>query len=145
SLYATLGECGKATSCFEALLSLKEDAGSRFKMALLLPVIPASREHMLAARATYERGLARLAADPPRLRDPLAEVGITPFYLAYQGMNDRAVLQELTRIFSAACPALRFVAPHCEAYRPDPGRRIRIGFASIFLRFEKSTVFRAME
>ncbi|WP_374446687.1 tetratricopeptide repeat protein [Stella sp.] len=106
-----------------------------------LPIVYRDEAERQAARRDYARELAALAAEP--LPDDAAEVARRaealhvrqPFYLAYQGENDRD-LQALfgamaCRIMAARLPA--FAAP------PEPpglaaGERIRVGVLTAFFR-----------
>ncbi len=65
---------------------------------------------------------------------------MTPFFLAYQGMNDRDLMAGLAAIHRRATPTLDFAAPHCRdaAARPPDEGPIRVGFLSAF--FHRHTV-----
>lgn len=113
------------------------------RRALMLPPVPASTADLVARRTSMLADLRRIAERPPRLVDPLREVGRTPFYLAYQPDSDREILQTLALLYRRACPELSFAAPGCGADRSFvPGARIRVGFASFF--FYEHSVARAM-
>jgi len=85
------------------------------------------------ARATLGRVLDELLADAPRIDDPLHEVGMTPFFLAYHGIDDRLILETLARLYIRSTPSLLFTAPHCaRPYRSQRGVKIRVGFISAF-------------
>ena len=74
------------------------------KLALAQEVILESRESALARRAEVTEALQQLLARKARLTDPQAEVGMTNFYFAYQGIND-VELQSLTaKFYLGACP-----------------------------------------
>lgn len=110
--------------------------GGRFRRALALPAIYTDDDDLRAWRQRFGDRLAALEHDPPRLTDPVREVGQTPFLLAYQGGHDRPLMEALARTYRRACPELGWTAPHVEAWRA-PGNRIRIGFVSQFF-FEHS-------
>lgn len=102
------------------------------RRALILPAIPASGEQIRARRSEVLEDLKRIECRPPRLLNPLREIGRTPFYLPYQRESDREFLETLAAIYRKACPELMFVAPHCaHKHRPMRERR-RIAFASFF-------------
>jgi len=125
-----------AALCFRLVLSLAPDDG-RARLALCLaelPIVYADEAEVTRRRASYRQALERLAADlqqpQPQSLVHLAEgVGtLQPFFLPYQGENDRE-LQELygalvCRAMAAARPAPRLPA------RPAPGERIRLGIVS---------------
>ena len=107
---------------------------------LALPMIYGYAAAVDAARTDFASGLAELGAQGPRLVSGLEETALldglrwTNFLLAYQGRDDRP-LQEAYAGFVAA--AIDAVAPRWHAPiepRPVVDRRIRIGFASAFLR-----------
>jgi protein O-GlcNAc transferase len=81
-------------------------------------------------RSTMADGFAGLARRSVKLRDPLAEIGLTNFYLAYHGRDNRALNEAAVRFYLDACPDLAWSAPHlAEQSRPP---RPRIGFISSF-------------
>ncbi len=128
-----LGDVAVARRHFDTVLARGPDPAAAFKRALLLPVVYGSAADVAQHRRRFEAALAGLAASPPRLRDPLREGSRAPFFLAYQGYDDRAVNEALAGLYRRACPELSYVAPHCRAPRPPAGR-IRIGFVSKHLR-----------
>jgi protein O-GlcNAc transferase len=139
NLSGLLGEFGGERELDEARAVLAPFCGGPaanaldLRRALLLPVIAADRASIANARQRMAAELATLLANPPRLRDPLREIGRTPFYLAYQPDNDRPLLEALAAVYRRACPSLEWTAPHCQpgAARP-PRDRLRVGFASFF-------------
>lgn len=89
-----------------------------------------------AARDAYAAGLAELEAacrldTPEGIAAALAATEAVPFYLAYQGENDRALQARwgglVARILAAAYPDWA-VPP--EVAPPAPGERIRVGILS---------------
>jgi tetratricopeptide (TPR) repeat protein len=111
-------------------------AGGRFRRALALPAVYGDANELLSWRERFAEGLAALERDPPRLLDPVREVGQTPFLLAYQGEDDRLLMEALARTYRHACPELVWTAPRAESRR-ERRERIRIGFVSQFF-FEHS-------
>lgn len=132
--YTEQGQTEDAARSYRAALALRPSAGTRFRLATLLPVIPACVDEIVEARARYAAALDELAADPPTLADPLVEVGKTTFLLAYHGENDRDLQCRLAETYARACPALLEAAPHCAGWRGPADKRIRIGFVSRYLR-----------
>ena len=82
-----------------------------------LPQIAPSAAQLAEQRAWFERELAALLADPPRIADPLQDIHRTVFYLGYQGGDDRSLNTRLARLFLACTPSLGYVAPHAAAAR----------------------------
>jgi predicted O-linked N-acetylglucosamine transferase (SPINDLY family) len=101
--------------------------------ALLVPVIPESVAEIAVWRARVASETARLAADPPRIEDPLRRIELASFFLAYHGEPNAALQRGIARLIGAACPQLAWTAPHCRSPRAAGGR-IRVGFISKFFR-----------
>lgn len=104
------------------------DAGFAARAATLLPHIVTSRDEMLEIRARIE-ALTESDGFAP-IVDPVQEVGTVPFSLAYHGINDRKLLQNLCAFYRRTCPSLTMTAPHIGRAR-RPGRR-RVAFVSEF-------------
>ncbi|EWY35657.1 hypothetical protein N825_05190, partial [Skermanella stibiiresistens SB22] len=106
---------------------LSGDAGLEVKMALALPIIPESLEHITETRERMLDAVTRLTGRGVRLDDPLAQVGQTCFYLAYHAACDRELQRAVARLYETACPGLLQDRADPPA-RPD-GRR-RVGLVS---------------
>ena len=105
---------------------------------LLVPSIMPSLDAIREARKCYERGLDAVLAEPPHLESPDGSLGVSAFFLAYHGLNDRELQVKTARMFLAAIPGLTFTAPHCAGARRR-GAKIRIGFLSRF--FASHSIF----
>lgn len=126
-----LGDTEAAAASYERAVKISANDGLKIKVATLLPVVPASVDDLRNSRARFEANVERLLGESLHLDDPATQVGSVPFYLAYQGMNDRKVQQNLARLFLQAAPSLSYTAPHCAKSAPQrPKRRIRVGFIS---------------
>jgi predicted O-linked N-acetylglucosamine transferase (SPINDLY family) len=103
-------------------------------------VVYESLDELRLERERFREGLARLSAETLSVDDPAEAVGLTPFFLAYQGMDDRDLLAGLAEVYRKAAPGLEFVAPHCRsgAPGPAPGGPVHVGFISSF--FYRHTV-----
>jgi predicted O-linked N-acetylglucosamine transferase (SPINDLY family) len=127
------GDVEGAVSAYERALAVAPGAvGLKIKRALALaPVVP---DEAAADRqwARLVDGLTTLDGHYGAIQDVQAEVAETPFFVAYQGHDDRAVLELLARRIAEASPAL--TAPVGLTPRAGTGGRIRIGFLSRFLR-----------
>lgn len=125
-----------AQRTYESALALHDHPGLRFRLATLLPSIPASEVQISAARAQFSARLSDLRAANLRLDDPLNDFGDTPFYLSYHGRDDdRALLADLAATLHTAAPALTFTAEHLD--RPRNAGKPRLGICSHFL-FDQS-------
>jgi protein O-GlcNAc transferase len=132
------GRTNEARAALKHALKIRHDDATRVKIALMLPVIYDSTEDLVAARLRQQQEFKALEEAEPSIPDPLSQVNLTNFYLAYQGQNDRDMQKQLARIFARACPSLLWTAPHCAPHK-TPSRRsdgdpIRIGFVSTQLK-----------
>lgn len=98
-----------------------------------LPQIAPSAADLVLERAAFERELDLLLADPPHVADPLATINRTPFYLCYQGGNDRETYARLAVLLLRCTPSLGYVAPHVRESAVVGRRMLRIGIASAHL------------
>src|SRR5229473_3063447 len=132
------GKIADARASFERALKIRPDfLEAKFALCMAqLPILCADEPEIARARADYRQHLIALRDDVERSRSPgdLAEaVGAhQPFYLAYQGGNDRD-LQALygslvCRIMAARYPPGALPAP------PREGELVRVGIVSGFLR-----------
>jgi len=108
---------------------LSKSAGERLRRAAMLPAVVQSDAEIDDVRQRFSSELEELRqADLEPLRDPAGEVGVLPFYLAYQGRECRELLQSFYR----TCAGFyRPPAPAGRHHRPQSGR-IRVGFVSTF-------------
>jgi protein O-GlcNAc transferase len=101
-----------------------------------LPALYADEGEIAARRDAYASGLVKLSADVEGDAAPIAFADAIgshqPFYLPYQGFNDRDLQ---TAYGSLVCKvmAARFPAPVLPR-PPDPGEPIRLGIVSGFFR-----------
>ena len=136
NVFHELGLGDRARACFERASTIKESDALKVRMALSLPGVYQSTQEMAETRDRFAAEIDRLMAEGLRIADPNEEVSLTPFYLAYQGRNDVALLSRVADLFLKACPALGFISPHC--VQPGPGfdlssKQVEIGFISSFL------------
>jgi protein O-GlcNAc transferase len=111
--------------------ALNPSPAADLSTTLLVPSIASSLDAIREARERYEHGLDAMLAEPPHLEWPDGSLGVSAFFLAYHGLNDRELQIKTARLFLAAIPGLAFTAPHCAGARPS-GAKIRIGFISRF-------------
>ena len=117
---------------------LNPTADALLSQKLMVPSIMESTDAIQASREHYARGLKELSAAPPTLAAPEGALGISAFFLAYHGQNDRDLQIGTARLFQRVIPALEFTAPHCLTPRRGGGK-IRIGFISRF--FASHSIF----
>lgn len=112
------------------------DPLSDLKSALMFPPIPMDRDQIAQARQRFSESLDRVAESGLKIEDPVSQVGRTPFYLAYHGLDDRRLMERFNDVLHAATPAFH----ERSAERPQLGGRKRVGIFSTF--FNAHTVLR---
>lgn len=119
----------QARTVMDSYVTARPGGGPRLRRALMLPVILQSNEEIDAVRRRFDSDLDRLLEERlAPIRHPESEVGLTPFYLAYHGRNNSALLRKVGRVYRALYPA-RSDCPR----RPFAwGKRVRVGFVSTF-------------
>jgi predicted O-linked N-acetylglucosamine transferase (SPINDLY family) len=129
------GNVDAAAKQMDVALSYKpEKVGWRIRKALLLPVIPSSLEDIRNRRETLDKAIKILLKQELNMEDPTVEVGTTNFHLAYHSRNNRSLLQDIAKLYIAACPRLTYEAKHCRSDQNREKGVLRIGFLSSFLR-----------
>jgi protein O-GlcNAc transferase len=132
----------QAAASFERALALKPDFfAAKFAACMArLPIVYADEAQIAQQRAEYETALRALHADVERAARPgdFAEVvgAHQPFYLAYQGRNDRE-LQALYGAMICRIMAARYGSaplPH----PPAAGEPVRVGIVSGFFRWHSN-------
>jgi protein O-GlcNAc transferase len=121
-----------ALACFrEAELRGAGDRAAVMAAAMLCPMENSAADIGWRRQALAD-GFAALARRGVTLSDPLREVGLTNFYLAYHGQDNRALNEAAARFYLGACPDLAWTAPHVRDRREYTPARIRVGFVSSF-------------
>jgi protein O-GlcNAc transferase len=135
-----------AIAHFERALEVKPDlTTARIGMCMAqLPVLYRDESEIAARRAAYGESIDRLCADVAQGRVPgdLAEaIGSSqPFYLAYQGQNDRDLQ---SRYGALACRSMEGrYPPALLPPRLRPREKVRVGIVSGFFRHH--TVWKLM-
>jgi len=131
---AGAGLAERATHYAALLNDLAPSAESLLSTKLIVPSILPSLAAIGEIRARYAQGIAQLLESPLQLPAPGGALGVTGFFLAYHGENDRELQIATAKLFLQVIPSLTFTAPHCAERRPGGQRtgRIRIGFISRF-------------
>jgi predicted O-linked N-acetylglucosamine transferase (SPINDLY family) len=138
--YQQTNQPQQAIACYEAAYRNTGRDGFRILSALTLPCVYASQSEVTTYRQRLLKHLESLEASPPQLKDPVKEVGITPFYLAYQGENDREIQSRIAALFQPTFAK----RPKIVSRPPLEGRKIRIGFVSRFL-YQEHTIGKLYE
>jgi tetratricopeptide (TPR) repeat protein len=135
-LMADFNRTADALSSYERAVSLKRDySKARWGSCMAaLPILYAEAAEIATQRAEYERRLRALRAayEAGQIPGDMSKgLGMAqPFFLAYQGCNDRDLQSVFgglaTRIMADRHPAAELAPP------PAPGERVRIGIVSAF-------------
>jgi len=126
----------EAVDCFEQTIVLRPSYGkARIGRCIAqLPIIYSDAVEIATRRAAYERMLSMLRNDVERddIGGALADAvgAMQPFYLSYQGRNDR----DLQRLYGEmVCRALARKYPPAESSpAPGQGHPVRVGIVSGF-------------
>ncbi|MBL8514471.1 MAG: tetratricopeptide repeat protein [Betaproteobacteria bacterium] len=132
-------ESAAAQAYTRAMQLAPGDLAWPIRLATLLPRIPSSQAHIDSVRERYSQGLDALLAREFSLTgsDAATQLNIafqTPFYLGYQGCDDKVLQRKYADL---AARAVKQVFPEHFGARTKQARgprlRIRIGFASRYL------------
>lgn len=118
--------------------ALRPTADALMSLKLVVPSIMESSEAVREARARFANGLADMLADPPPIEAPESVVGVSAFFLAYHGEDDRELQEKTASLYLQSIPSLQYTAPHCLRGNRHAGK-IRIGFISRF--FASHSIF----
>ena len=131
-----MGREEEAEAAYRQAVAADRRGTLKLRMALMLPAFMHSKEAIHRTRNRLSERLAELEAGAITIDDPIAAVHESYwFYLAYHGLNDRALVERIARLFLRACPSLGFQAAHCAApVARKAGARIRLGFVSAYLK-----------
>lgn len=129
--YKDLGQIEQAKEWYRKAYKLGQH-GARVHAAMLLPQVMRDFEEIQRSRAEFEANLDELIADPVAMENPLVN-GTTNFYLAYHGLNDKALQIKVAKYYEKVCPSLLFTAPHCTRTNSSRPGKIRIGFLSEYV------------
>ncbi len=98
---------------------------------MLLPPILDSTEQITALRDRWMEVMADIEARPTFIPATWDSVGLTGYFLGYQGQTDRPLMEALARATLASSPHLNYTAPNLER---RAGEKIKIGFLSAYMR-----------
>ncbi|HYI69789.1 MAG TPA: tetratricopeptide repeat protein [Skermanella sp.] len=121
------GRVEEATESFRHAHRLSGDPGLEVKMALALPIIPRSLDHIAETRGRMMERVTALTERGIRLADPLAQVGQTCFYLAYHAADDLPLQRAVAKLYETACPGL---TQDLADPAPRTDGRVHVGFVS---------------
>jgi protein O-GlcNAc transferase len=129
NFYHSQGKLDLAAAAFEEALRLTGSATIRYTLATMVPVVYQSAAEIEGCRQRLVQNLAKLVEEGVQL-DPIREKLPTHFFLAYQGRNDRPVMETIAWLCAGSTRDLT----QKPAGGPRAGGRIRVGFISSFFK-----------
>lgn len=117
----------------------QQDPRSRYQEAFVLPPVYRSEAELSFWQEHFQAALNSLELTAPELKDPLREVPVLPFYLAYTGLAERPLMEQLAQVFLSACPMLGSVPARAQPMAKPMGQKLRLGIVSS--AFREHTVF----
>lgn len=131
-----MGDVEEARRCYADAIKMNPLDSLKLQKILLLPPIYQSQKELDECRKTLFQNLKELESHSLSIKFPLDEINKTLFYLAYQGYDDRELMELFARILR---PLLPETCPVDTAEQnPSIPQQIRIGFISRY--FHKSSV-----
>ena len=127
------GDDAAAIQAYARSLAREAHDGLKIKSALTLPVVLRSWAHIHDTRRRFEERLQALQGENLKIADPALETSTTTFFLAYHGLGDRSLQEQVAALHLAACPGMAMAAPHCENPKPS-GDKIKLGLVSAYFR-----------
>ncbi len=128
------GRVDEARASFERAIAIRPSLATRARHALTLPAIMESDAHIDETRANLGRSISKLMESVEQIADPFKAIGMPHFFLSYHGRDNHDLHTALADFYIKSCPALGYVASHCETGVPGHHSRILVGFVSTFFR-----------
>jgi protein O-GlcNAc transferase len=127
------GKVEASAASSERAIAVRDSVGERIRLATVLPVVARSASEIQSWRARFDSGVGDVMSRGGVVSDPLREIGVCNFNLAYQPECDRALQEKAAQMYLAVCPTLSYTAAHCRRSYVRKDGRIRIGFISKFM------------
>lgn len=125
-----LGNTDAARQLLQTLYDQTRNDSLRIMRLLAMPVIFESSADIARCRMRIADEIQMLKGQNLKIQDPATEIGMTPFFLTYQGQDDRVFMTDIARIIEGSM-ATRLPEPlRKERSRP------KIGFISRHLNRE---------
>lgn len=133
-LLANRGDCDRAMAHYEQLVRSSPTPLNRLLAASVLPVVYPSQDAITQWREKQIEALRQMVASNARV-DTTNRLLPTSFYWAYQGLNDRDVMQMRGRVVDGVASVSALDAKSLSTRREmRPDRRWRVGVISAYLR-----------
>ena len=133
--FKSQGKIDEAAEQIDLALSFEPNrAGWLVTRKLMLPIIPSSQEQIQESRDLFSEGVKSIIDAGLTVKDPLAEIDSSTFYLGYHNLDNRTINESVAKMHIALCPKLTYEAEHCRADQVEKKDTLRIGFLSSFLK-----------
>jgi tetratricopeptide (TPR) repeat protein len=132
NMFLDEGRFKEAVANYEKSLEIRADPGIEVKKALSIPIIPDSQKSVNEVRRELTERIEKIKKQGLSLHDPNEQGGRPPFYLAYHGLNNRGLQQQIASMYIHACPDLAWVSPYLDEDRA-PSDRTTVGIISAYL------------
>lgn len=134
--YLEMGEADEARTCFRRMIEL--GAGSyggnlraAIKSLMCFPAIDKSTDEIDRLRRELADGLKTVGLNGETLENPVWDIGLTNFLLAYHDRNDRSLQQGIAEMYLRVCPSLDWTPGQVSRQR-NASDKIRVGALSAF-------------
>lgn len=111
-------------------LELYPSDAARINYETAIPSIMKSHDDIREHRERVSRNIDSLIAAGVRVADPVRELNLYNFFFSYHGENNKELFAKFAALYSSACPALLFKAPHVEEPRKEG--KLKVAFLSKF-------------
>lgn len=130
--YLQTNQAQQAIQCIQAGYQQTQQDALLLKQAMILPAIYQTQEEIMQWRRQQKECLATITQkESLKMVNPVQEIGITNFYLSYQGLNDIEHQRAFAAIFQKFSQQwTRHITPPVQITRKKP----RIGFISQFFQ-----------
>lgn len=126
--YQLLGDIWKAIESYEGAFKSTQQDAALIRSAVILPAVYKNDEELHWWRSRYIEKLEDIRDITLEIKDPIAEMSITNFYLSYQGKNDIQQQKQFAQLCLKACPDLNYQINAHHSHQFD--KPIKIGFIS---------------
>jgi len=130
--YFIVGKFFESLNMYQKAYHMTHEPAIAIKMAYIQPVIYDSEEDLLLSRSHFIECLSIMSKTKLSLMDPNDQIGLTSFFLSYQGFDNKKIHEQLSTFYIQSCPNLVYESPYLKPYQK--GKRIHIGIISAFLK-----------
>jgi protein O-GlcNAc transferase len=104
---SVLGRAKEARTYFQALYVKSLMPGFRYRRLCSLPIVYQNQEEMVDWASKIDQDIEDLKSHPHRIQNPVSEIGTTPFYFAYNGMQEKDRLSQIGDLITQSLPQIK--------------------------------------